>query len=1406
MVQALELDLVGPSNDHPFARELLSQSPARWYLTGFLVPSQAPTEQKVDETATEEIDSGPDVEGADDAASPDRAAARRSILPSSMGLSVLVGPGVASLNAIISWGDYVYEGDAPLGPPASRGRLQESDQEEATNQTSRVSPPGGGAASRGRLQESDQEEATNQTSRVSPPNGGAASRGRPQEPDQIEATNQTDEVSESNTSSDSAGQIGVGRVDGEDARETRAVPGGVPAGWRRIPRSESVIIKLDKSRIRPIDFEVPNSGGLSLAVTIRQVAESALTSGRIPAGARSVSVFLVNNRRPDPNNEHSYRAFVFQAQLELKCEEGFTARPDLRAAGGVDGTELVGDGENRPPEGGGLGRADGEDLVGDGENRPRDAGGPRGPRGPRGGPRGDSIGEVDWDEMVADLQYRDTFEYAVGHGVSATAQDDNDGACRSVQTNWIPTAQVERVAPSSIPDVELGMEALGSLADAQEAASKLMPLVNHYREWIAGQKVVGQALKGQLASTAAELMTNAGHAAKRIEHGISLLSDPDVLEAFRIANRAMGRAARQREAIQRVAEPSSVPAPTWRPFQLAFILMTLQGLVDPLHGDRETVDLLFFPTGGGKTEAYLGLAAFSMVLRRLRNPGIGSAGISVLMRYTLRLLTLDQLGRAAALICALELERKQNIRLGEWPFEIGLWVGSAATPNRMGRRGDTGPGKEHTAYTKTMHYQSDDRQPAPIPLESCPWCGKKFARSSFRLVPNIEKPENLLVRCANYRCPFSGDESLPIVGVDEPLYRRLPAFVIATVDKFAALPWTGQTGALFGLVDRYDKKGFYGPAEPGVGRPLPGGETNLAGSGGESLGDAAGSEQVTGQAGLVGVEGNRPRDAAGSERVTGQAGLAGAGGNRPRDAAGSEQVAGQADLVGAGGHRPRDAAGSEQVAGQADLVGAGGYRPRDAGGPRGGPRGGPWLPPPDLIIQDELHLISGPLGTIAGVYETAIDALCARKADGKTIKPKIIASTATVRKADAQIRALFERTQVNIFPPPGPDRRDSFFALTISPEQSPARLYVGVTAQGRSLKVVLLRAGLALLSAAQTAYNREGGKRNKQNPADPYMTMLGYFNSLRELGGSRRIVEDEIRTRLEKYSTRQRIEPPDALFADRAISYDVVELTSRVSTGAVSEAKERLTHQFHEGDHVDVALATNMISVGLDIVRLGLMVVLGQPKTSAEYIQATSRVGRDGQRPGLIVTLLNVHKPRDRSHYERFETYHSSFYRAVEATSVTPFAPRALDRALAAALVGLCREGDAEMTPPLGAGAILSHRTALQQFALRFAERAGNHAALSDPEQAERLRQNVLARCTSLLDDWFKIADQYQQTNTRLQYQHEAGDAQRLLRDFLDPELLVLPPVHWRFRAGRSMRDVEPGVDLEIKNLNEWSD
>ncbi|MDQ6799475.1 MAG: DISARM system helicase DrmA [Acidobacteriota bacterium] len=981
--------------------------------------------------------------------------------------------------------------------------------------------------------------------------------------------------------------------------------------WQRTPREERVPVDL-RGAIDPITLNVPDSEGLQLNVIERTVAAQNLEE-HLPRGTRSVSVFLVNRRKPD--DDAPDRAYAFQPELEVSSDTSFVPRPDLR----------------------GL-RAD------------------------------------DWDEMVADLHYADTPEYATGHGVSAD-WDLVDGNCRLLRTAWIPNAAVEKTKTAEVRGVELKMETLGALADGKAATAAFQPLVDEYRHWIEQHRASVKSLPKNRRETAAELLRFAGIAADRMDRGIKTLASDDVaLDAFRVANRAVARALHQRLKIDH---------PEWRAFQLAFILLNLPGLVDSTDANRNTVDLLFFPTGGGKTEAYFGLAALAMVLRRLRHPGENGragAGVSVIMRYTLRLLTLDQLSRAAGLVCALDIERERDTkRYGEWPFEIGLWVGKAATPNVMGYKGFQGSGD---ARSKVRQFRQDPRgKPSPIPLENCPWCGTRFNANSFSLLPDDDHPRELKIVCVNLECEFTR-RGLPIVAVDEPLYRRLPAFLIATVDKFASLPWVGPAGALLGGADRYDATGFYGAAEPGRGQRL---------------------------------------------------------------------------------QSP--------------------------------------LPPPDLVIQDELHLIAGPLGTMAGLYETAIEALCVREIDGRSVRPKIVASTATVRRANDQIQALFGRAQTHIFPPPGPDRRDSFFAKIVPPSETPARLYVGVASPGRNPKVLMRRAWLALMGAAERAYRGAGGHTNKSNPADPYMTVIGYFNSLRELGGARRILEEEVQNTIKRYSTRKRIGEEPGLFRDRKSFSEVMELTSRVSTDKVAEARRRLDAPFHEPHRVDCAIATNMISVGLDIPRLGLMVVLGQPKTHAEYIQATSRVGRRDEWPGLVVTLLNIHKPRDRSHYERFRHYHETFYRSIEVASATPFSARALDRGFAGALVALARNIESSMTPPRGAEEIAKTRASLEQKILDiFLERV-QQQPMDDDERAERLR-SVQNRVGDLLDSWRKIFNDYSQAGVGLQYQKYESDkpnVKPLLREMLDTEFES--EHHRKFRANRSLRDVEPEVNLFLKDL-----
>jgi hypothetical protein len=880
----------------------------------------------------------------------------------------------------------------------------------------------------------------------------------------------------------------------------------------------------------------------------------------------------------------------------------------------------------------------------------------------------------DLDAALADLHYSDVADYAVGCNTSAGWTPDEDMVVRAAHTDFLPAAEVERVEPNeNIGDVEFGMEALAALAARGSDALRdgLRHLPTHYEAWIAGQEATIAGIAGApRQATAQRLINSARQARDRIAAGIALLGgDRYARFAFRAMNEAVARAARQREA-GLDGDPSVQRAPRWRPFQLAFILLNLSGLQDRLHPDREVVDLLFFPTGGGKTEAYLGLAAWTIAHRRIINGGTLGAGVAVLMRYTLRLLTLDQLSRASGVICALELMRGEpawldgNKRLlGDWPIEIGLWVGSAASPNRLGKTGD---GRKDTAVARVRRFRRDGRE-APAPIKACPWCATPFSRDSFACIPTERTPHNMQIRCANPACAFTGTRSLPILTVDEVIYRRLPAFVIATVDKFAGLPWLAEAGSFFGHVDREDQWGFYGAADPrGMGTPL--------------YGDAA-------------------------------------------------------------------------------------------------------LAPPELIVQDELHLISGPLGTVAALYEVALDRLATRTGEGKPVRPKVVASTATVRRASAQIEALFDRHRTEVFPPPGPNRRHSFFAITVPSSQKAARLYVGLAAPGKGPKLIFLRALTTLLAAAEREAQTGGD-------ADPYLTALCYFNALRELGGARRIVEDEVRSKLATYGTeRRRTSPLDQPFANRRLR-DVLELTSRESTDKVAAAKEALAKPCADpGQGVDVALATNMISVGLDIGRLGLMVVQGQPKAAAEYIQATSRVGRLADKPGYVLVLLNAHKPRDRLHYEGFRHFHECFYRAVEATSVTPWAARAMDRALAPVVVAAARHLIPALTPDAEAGEIAGYNSARSMIVKMILDRAppadvvGGHAALR-------------IAIDQLLDAWAALANDKRTNAERLYYGYPREKA--LLHDPLDPLLAALDPNYRRFTAGRSMRDVEHAAVLKI--------
>jgi hypothetical protein len=324
--------------------------------------------------------------------------------------------------------------------------------------------------------------------------------------------------------------------------------------------------------------------------------------------------------------------------------------------------------------------------------------------------------------------------------------------------------------------------------------------------------------------------------------------------------------------------------------------------------------------------------------------------------------------------------------------------------------------------------------------------------------------------------------------------------------------------------------------------------------------------------------------------------------------------------------------------------------------------------PPGLIIQDELHLISGPLGTMYALYEGIFERLCSFERDTGWIKPKLIASTATIRGADDQVRSLYARTETQLFPSPGLLMGDSFFGKYARDDDgnlSQGRLYLGIHANDYGS--VLTTQVRAFSSALFRPFRFDATRR------DPWWTLLAFYNSIRELGGAKTLFDSDIRSRLKFMFNREGLAPND-----RRNLRIVEELTSRLSQADIVGMMDRLSMAYSPADNapmLDACLASNIIEVGVDIDRLSLMGVIGQPKTTATYIQVTGRVGRRWwERPGLILMVYNPSKSRDRSHFEQFHSYHRRLYERVEPTTATPFALSALQRGLSGTLLAWARQ------------------------------------------------------------------------------------------------------------------------------------
>jgi hypothetical protein len=726
------------------------------------------------------------------------------------------------------------------------------------------------------------------------------------------------------------------------------------------------------------------------------------------------------------------------------------------------------------------------------------------------------------------LRYRHRKVYAVGHGTSVDWKITG-GRCHLVRVDPLPRYVVPKVLVRHDDSPALQLAYLETIEiDPSGVSRELHSFVDGYDAWAERQEAVSSGIGDEFNHAPKRIIDRQRHAVGRMRAGIEALAGATAQNArnrraFHLAMTAM-RMQMTQSAIKASQGQLSAPKdvdPTWRPFQLGFILLCLNSVSDENSEDRDLVDLIWFPTGGGKTEAYLGLAAYEIFRRRLTH-GTRGFGTSVITRYTLRLLTIQQFQRAATLICAMELMRRADPSLTSLgPFSIGLWVGNKTTP-----------GTEKAAIEAYDAMMKQQEPTNPFQVDECPWCGSPMipkVKSDPSAYGASKAAGRLILRCPA-SCDFA--DSLPLEVVDERIYSSPPTILVATVDKFARLPFVAAAGHILGTA----------PA---------------------SL-------------------------------------------------------------------------------------------------------------PPSLIIQDEMHLLSGPLGTTVAIYDAAVMGVVQQMGG----RPKVVASTATIRAASSQVQGLMGRP-VSLFPPSGIDEDDSYFASTRRPgnqdsqpdpsnfspidEGEEGRLYIGLMPQAfTQARSVVLALG-AMLETPEL-FTGDG-----DDALDAYWTVVAYHNSLRELGRTVTLVRDDVRSHLSTSSG-------NAKGGTRTLRPDgLVELTGRVEASELPKSLRRLDRRVTSGDAVDVVACTNMLSVGIDVPRLALMLMNGQPKTTSEYIQATSRVGR-GAVDGVIVTLYRATRPRDRSHYENFANYHQSLYRHVEPTSVTPWSRASRHRSLPAVLVALVRQ------------------------------------------------------------------------------------------------------------------------------------
>ena len=1077
--------------------------------------------------------------------------------------------------------------------------------------------------------------------------------------------------------------------------------------WKRSPR-----VAIWEQVICP-------AGGVRLNPAADPEVEVVIRSRQIGATWR-VSVFFINTSACGPDETPRTPKHVFQPQIRVRCAEGISLVP-------VDDMA-----ETRDAEDAALAF-----LY----------------RHQRSMARGHLVSalwaEVDPERSVAGFTSpaHPPFAWIDGEAIVDPA-DRQRFSPADVRTEYVPMVPVP--APlrgwiDSAPPPELDPERLSELWDPAELHDALRPLLDAYAQWIDAKRVEANGLAEAEQRMAETHLAVCGEALRRMTEGVDLLrDDQDARLAFCFANRAI--------ALQARWAKGRVNA--WYPFQLGFQLLNLAAVASPTHDDRDVCDLLWFPTGGGKTEAYLGLAAFTLAHRRLRALADGAAGggggTTVLSRYTLRLLTIQQFRRALALVTAAELLRVMETAAGRgwrppgctrqerdlWGgtrFSIGLWVGGSVTPNGLQdieyrdrfQRLQKIPG----AISLLEGRSTDVSDPAQV--QRCPACAATLA-----LPPALDAGQtvtlDLLFGDAQVTQPPSAADlttqtfqvtDVQLIHAQQHYWTLRVRFAPHTdADPQAVDGWVHdhirpRLGTDAWLVPaRGSRPGYLIRSAPWgqrrvVDRPIdfeiycPNPECELNASVGWTEETPAGPWPIT--------EAFRTEQGRSSrcpipaltvdEQVYHRC---------------PSMVIATVDKFARLSFEQRAASLFGNVERYNEHLGY--YRSwSPPASPSGLPartlqdaRAGsnvavPAFDPPELVLQDELHLIEGPLGSMVGLYEVAIETLSVRIRDGRVRRPKYIASTATVRRAADQVQSLFAR-RLAVFPSPALDAGDSFFARITETHpldaQPAGRLHVGICAPGRGAQTPTVRIWARLLQ--HVADRRLDGADERE--LDRFWTLVGYFNAIRELASAVALFRQDIVQRLGTIATGPR----------QLNETEPLELSSRAESLALPGMLDQLAVELPSGRaSVNAVAATSMFGTGVDVDRLGLMVMHGQPKTTSSYIQASGRVGRSGG--GLVVTFYRASRPRDLNHYEFFTAYHAALYRHVEPITVNPFSPRARDRALGPVAVAILRQAS-EIVANGGASLAIHERWRLQQrlsAAATWVSRAWEMAtARGDPE------------------------------------------------------------------------------------------